>query len=78
MRHGPSPGGPPGGGGFAGPTEGAPLVSLPATDRKRLLGWTAIGGAALVLDAVPATDGAAGRAHVGVQPQLVIPASHLP
>jgi hypothetical protein len=61
-RDSPSPGGPPGGGGFAGPTEGAPLVSLPAICRKRLLRWAAIEGAALVLDAVPAADGAAGRA----------------
>jgi hypothetical protein len=62
-REGPNPGGPPGGGnGFAGPTEGAPLVTLNASSRAVLLEWASIQGAKLVLDAVPAAEGAAGRA----------------
>ena len=62
-RSGPNPGGPPGGGnGFAGPTEGAPLVTLNASSRAVLLEWASVLGATVVLDAVPAAEGSAGRA----------------
>ena len=67
MRDGPYPGGPRGGNSFAGPTEGAPLVTLGAAGRARLTQWKAMrsglgGVSSLVLDAVPALDGEGGRA----------------
>ena len=61
-RQGPDPGGALGGGGFAGPTEGAPLVTLNAAGRSQLREWAGLEDATLVLDAQPASQGAAGRA----------------
>ena len=61
MAKGPDPGGPRGGNSFSGPTEGAPLVTLTSAGRASLLQWASIPGATLVMDAVPAVDGAAGR-----------------
>jgi len=61
MADGPNPGGPPGGGKFKGPTEGAPLVTLNSAGRAALLEWASVPGTTLILDAVPAADGTAGR-----------------
>ena len=66
-----APGGPPGGGDDAsGPTEGAALITLNVELRSRLREWATLvttdsgggcGGARLVLDALPAEEGVAGR-----------------
>ena len=73
MRKGPGPGGPDGGGFFSGQSEGAPLATLGPAGCDLLRQWAAIDGAMLVLDAVPAEDGAAGRAAELADVRLAVP-----